>query len=192
VPAGVPLVEFPATSPYVAAVGGTTLLSNADASYNGEIAWYAGGGGISQFEYSPYWQNPVSPTNNPSVPATFRSVPDVSMDADPNTGAIITINGKPTCCYGGTSLSSPLSMGVWARLETAYGNKLGFALPRLYAKYPAFGTAPTSIGTLTEMADGFHDILTGANGFYTSLPYYDFTTGMGTFDVSAKKAVIPH
>jgi len=198
VPAGVPFVNYPATSTYAVGVGGTTLLSNADASYNGEVAWYAGGGGLSQFEGSPFWQQNVVPTNNPSVPATFRAIPDLSMDADPNTGAIVymlnTTDGKsePNCCWGGTSLASPLAVGVWARLQNAYGNKLGFAPPRLYAKYPAFGTAPTSTGTLTEPADGFHDILTGANGFYTSLPYYDLTTGMGTFDVSAKKAVIPH
>src|SRR6202043_3885781 len=105
----------------------------------------------------PFWQQNIVPTKNPSVPATFRSIPDVSMDADPNTGAIIYLNGVSTCCYGGTSLSSPLAVGVWARLQTAYGNKLGFASPRLYAKYPAFGTAPTSTGTLTEMADGMHD-----------------------------------
>jgi pseudomonalisin len=198
VPAGTPFVNYPATSTYAVGVGGTTLLSNTDGSYNGEVAWYAGGGGLSQFEVSPFWQQNVVPTNNPSVPATFRAIPDLSMDADPNTGAIVymlnTADGKsePSCCWGGTSLASPLAVGVWARLQNAYGNKLGFAPPRLYAGYPAFGTAPTSTGTLTEPADGFHDILTGANGFYTSLPYYDLTTGMGTFDVSAKKAVIPH
>jgi pseudomonalisin len=192
VPVGVPLVEYPATSPYVVGVGGTTLLSNADGSYNGEVAWNAGGGGISQFEGSPFWQQNVIPTNNTTVPATFRAIPDVSMDADPNTGAIIVIAGKKTCCYGGTSLASPLAAGVWARLESSYGNRLGYAGPRLYAGYPAFGTTSTPTGSLTQLVDGFHDILTGANGFYTSLPYYDLTTGLGTFDVSYKKSVVPH
>jgi subtilase family serine protease len=129
------------------------------------------------------------PTNNPNVPATFRAIPDVSMDADPNTGAIVYINGQENF-IGGTSLSSPLSVGTWARLETSYGNKLGFALPKLYAKYPVTGTPPITPSGLTEPADGFNDILAGANGLYTSLPYYDFTTGMGTFDVSLKKAAL--
>jgi subtilase family serine protease len=189
VPVGAPFVGYPATSPYVVGVGGTTLLTNTDGSYKGEIAWYAGGGGFSQFEYSPYWQSNIVPTNNPNVPATFRAIPDVSMDADPNTGAIVYINGQENF-IGGTSLSSPLSVGTWARLQTSYGNKLGFALPKLYANYPVTGTAPITPSGLTEPADGFHDILAGANGLYTSLPYYDFTTGLGTFDVALKKTAI--
>lgn len=187
---GPPFVSYPAASPYVVGVGGTTLLSNTDGSYNGEVAWYAGGGGISQFEGSPFWQQNIVPSNT----ANDKGLPDISMDADPNTGFILYSNGAQNCCWGGTSLSSPLSMGVWARLETTYGNKLGFAAPRLYAGYPPVGTAPpaSAAGSLTEPVDGFHDILTGANGLYTSLPFYDYTTGMGTFDVSQKKAVIPH
>jgi subtilase family serine protease len=191
VPAGAPFVGYPATSPYVIGVGGTTLLTNADGSYSGEVAWYAGGGGFSQFEYSPYWQSLVVPTNQPGVPATFRAIPDISMDADPNTGAIVYIDGQPNY-IGGTSLSSPLAAGAWARLQTSYGNKLGFAAPRLYADYPVFGTLPPAPASETELVDGFNDVLLGSNGLYTALPYYDFTTGMGTFDVAAKNAVIPH
>jgi len=189
VPAGAPFVGYPATSPYVASVGGTTLVTNADGSYNGEVAWYAGGGGISQFEYSPWWQSPVVPTNNPNVPATFRAIPDVSMDADPNTGAIVYVNGQPNI-VGGTSLSSPLAVGVYARLQNAHANKLGFASPQYYAGYPPFGTPPNPPNSLTELEDGFNDVLTGADGLYTSLPYYDFTTGMGSFDVSKKNALV--
>jgi|HubBroStandDraft_6_1064221.scaffolds.fasta_scaffold54090_1 pseudomonalisin len=189
VPAGAPFVGYPATSSYVVGVGGTTLLTNADGSYNGEVAWYAGGGGISQFEYSPYWQSPVVPTNNPDVPATFRAIPDVSMDADPNTGAIVYVNGK-SLVVGGTSLSSPLAVGIWARLQNSHSNTLGFALPQYYAGYPPFGTPPNPPNGLTEPEDGFHDVLTGTDGLYTSLPYYDFTTGMGSLDVSAKNALV--
>jgi hypothetical protein len=43
---------------------------------------------------------------------------------------------------------------------------------------------------LTEEVNGFHDILTGADGLYTSLPYYDFTTGMGTIDVGQKNLAV--
>lgn len=185
VPLGAPFVGYPATSPYVIGVGGTTLLTNANGSYNGEVAWYAGGGGFSQFEYSPWWQTAVVPTND-GLPATFRAIPDISMDADPNTGAIVYVNG--TVEYiGGTSLSSPLAAGAWARFQTSYGNKLGFAAARLYAGYPAFGPAG-----LTQLVDGFNDVLTGGNGLYTSLPHYDFTTGMGTLDLKAKLPLLPH
>lgn len=190
-PAGAPFVGYPATSPYVIGVGGTTLLTKTSGRYNGEIAWYAGGGGFSQFEYSPYWQSPVVPTNNPNVPATFRALPDISMDADPNTGAIVYVNGQVEY-IGGTSLSSPLAAGAWARLQTSYGNTLGFAAPRLYAGYPAFGTAPSAAAGVTQKVDGFNDVLIGANGLYTSLPYYDFTTGLGTLDVAAKQPLLPH
>lgn len=191
VPAGAPFVGYPATSPYVVGVGGTTILTNADGSYKGEVAWYAGGGGISQFEYSPYWQSPIIPTNNPSVPATFRAIPDFAMDADPNTGAMVYVNGQVEY-IGGTSLSSPLAAGAWARLQSSYGNTLGFASPRLYAGYPAFGTAPGTPTGVTQKVDGFNDVLVGTNGLYTALPYYDFTTGLGTLDLVAKHASIPH
>lgn len=191
IPAGAPFVGYPATSPYVIGVGGTTLLTNKAGGYTSEVAWYAGGGGISQFEYSPPWQSPVVPTNNPDVPATFRAIPDFSMDADPNTGAIVYSNGG-TNIVGGTSLSSPLAAGAWARLQTSYGNTLGFAGPRLYAGYPAFGTPPGEPTGLTQKVDGFNDVLTGANGLYTSLPYFDFTTGLGTLDLGQKQPLLPH
>jgi subtilase family serine protease len=188
-PAGAPFVGYPATSPYVIGVGGTTLVTNTNGGYNSEVAWYAGGGGNSQFEYSPTWQSPVVPTNN-GLPVTFRAIPDFSMDADPNTGAIVYTNGT-TEYIGGTSLSSPLAAGAWARLQTSYGNVLGFAAPRLYAGYPAFGTPGHPPG-LTQKVDGFNDVLTGANGLYTSLPYYDFTTGMGSLDIAQKQPLLPH
>jgi len=190
VPAGAPFVGYPATSPYVIGVGGTTLVTNTNGSYNSEVAWYAGGGGVSQFEYSPTWQSPVVPTNN-GLPVTLRAIPDFSMDADPNTGAIVYVGGQQEF-IGGTSLSSPLAAGAWARLQTSYGNTLGFAAPRLYAGYPAFGTPPGNPTGLTQQVDGFNDVLTGANGLYTSLPYYDFTTGLGTLDVGQKQPLLPH
>lgn len=60
---GPPNVNYPASSPYVTAVGGTTLLTNSDGSYNNEVAWNAGGGGASLWEYSPYWQSGIVPSN---------------------------------------------------------------------------------------------------------------------------------
>jgi subtilase family serine protease len=92
----------------------------------------------------------------------------------------------------GTSLSSPLAAGAWARLKSHFGAKVGFASPSLYAKYPAVGSVPGVPGGVTQKVDGFNDILTGVNGLYSSTPYYDFTTGMGTIDIAAKRASIPH
>ena len=190
VPAGAPFVGYPAASPYVVGVGGTTLLTNKDGSYSGEVTWYAGGGGLSQFEYSPYWQQNVVPTSTGGAPVSDKALPDVSMDADPNTGAIVYVNGAPLV-VGGTSLSSPLAVGVWARMQSSHANSLGFAAPKFYAGYPAFTGVPTKAPSGTTLAvDGFHDILGGANGLYTALPNYDLTTGLGTFDVKAKNALV--
>ena len=169
---GLPMVEYPASSTYVIGVGGTTLLTNSDGSYNSEIAWYAGGGGASQVDLSAYWQSPVNP-----LASVGKGVPDVAIDADPNSGVYLWLDGAETCCYGGTSLSSPLALGSWARLESAHKNKLGFAAPALYAGATGL-PSPAS-------PPGFHDIILGSNGLYTALPGYDLTTGLGTFDVSA-------
>lgn len=173
VPAGAPMVNYPAASQYVMAVGGTTLLTNSDGTYDTETAWYAGGGGISQFEYSPYWQ---AAANIPSSAAGDKGIPDIAMDADPYSGANIYYDGSWEA-VGGTSLSSPLALGVWARLISA-NPKLGFAPVRYYGLYDG-ATTPGSYPN-----GGFHDITVGANGFYTALPGWDYTTGLGSLWVS--------
>jgi pseudomonalisin len=178
-PAGAPDVNYPASSPWVVSAGGTTLITNADGSYSREIAWAAGGGGPSLLEMAPAWQNGIAPPSDTvcselvDVPCG-RAVPDVAMDADPNSGANVYVAGQPEG-VGGTSLSSPLTLGVWARLETAAKNSLGFAGPLLYR---AHGTA------------AFHDIVLGDTGPYPATPGADFATGLGTFDVAKAISVI--
>jgi pseudomonalisin len=189
---GVPLsgaagtVLYPASSPYVVGVGGTTLFTNSDFTYNREIGWDAGGGGTSAFESSPFWQAAVSPTS-----AAGKGVPDVSMDADIVSGALTYIgctpNEDPNNCQfivGGTSLASPLTLGVWARLLTSHGNKLGFASPLFYkhaTPLPSVSSGP-----------GFHDIVGGCNGLFCAIPGYDYVTGLGTFDVAQMNGAIGH
>jgi pseudomonalisin len=173
VPAGVPMVNYPASSQYVMGVGGTTLLTNSDGTYDTEIAWYAAGGGISQFEYSPYWQTAAA---IPSSELGDKGIPDIAMDADPYSGANVYVDGAVEA-VGGTSLSSPLALGVWARLISA-NPKLGFAPLRYYGLYDG-ATTPGSYPN-----GGFHDIIVGANGYYTALPGWDYTTGLGTLWVS--------
>lgn len=173
---GVPDVEYPASSPYVVGVGGTTLDASATGTYGTEIAWNAGGGGISPVENSPYWQNGVVP----SAAAGIRGVPDVAFDADPNTGALVYVNGTLTQ-IGGTSLSSPMAMGLWTRINATHNGRLGFAAPKLYALYAA-----AQHGSPLPPADvpGFHDVVLGGNGLYIALPGYDYTSGLGSWDVS--------
>jgi subtilase family serine protease len=175
---GLPDTEYPASSPYVVGVGGTTLLASSAGAYQSEIAWNAGGGGASPVENSGSWQSAVVPT----AAANVRGVPDVAFDADPDTGALIYVNGA-TEQIGGTSLSSPLAMGLWTRIQADHGGHLGFAAPKLYALYPSTPLTPPS-GT------AFHDVLVGANGTYAATPGWDYTTGLGSWDVAALSSAL--
>ncbi len=179
VPAGVPDVNYPASSPYVVSVGGTTLITNSQGGYSREIAWLAGGGGVSLFESAPYWQAAdgslyAKLSTGCQVQGCGRTVPDVSNDADPNSGANVYIGGTPTA-VGGTSLASPLTLGEWARMETAAGNRLGFAAPLFYKN---MGSA------------AFHDITLGDTGPYPATPGYDLATGIGSLDVAQAVKII--
>ena len=181
---GAGMVNYPASSPYVTAVGGTDLFSNADGTYAGETAWEAGGGGISLFEYQPSWDA------NAQTLGGYRGIPDVAMDASLETGALLwggaATNGSCTpCITGGTSLASPLAAGAYARIQTAHAEGLGFAPPLFYNNYAtntagAIVTGPPP----TEPYGGFHDILAGANGAYAAQPGYDYTTGLGSIDIA--------
>jgi pseudomonalisin len=182
VPGGVPLTEYPAGSPYVVAVGGTTLISTVPGGYQGESAWDAGGGGLSQFEYSPSWEAAVQPIGSSTPAGTYRGLPDVAMDGDLQTGMIIYMQGSWTV-IGGTSLSSPLMAGVWARMRNAHP-AVGFAAPALYRTFAAAAAGTADAGPPPTAKRGpFHDVLSGTNGAYTALPNYDYTTGMGSVSV---------
>ena len=123
--------EYPAFSPNVVAVGGTSLTLNADSSYNSETGWgyysdtagalIGSGGGISLYEPEPTYQQGVQSTGS-------RTTPDVSMVADPATGAWIAdpYNLDPSSPFevvGGTSLSSPAWAGLVALVEPGAGGR---------------------------------------------------------------------
>src|SRR4051794_32189929 len=173
---GLPDTEYPASSPYAVAVGGTTLLASSSGAYISEAAWNAGGGGASPVENSGAWQSGVVPT----AAANVRGLPDVAFDADPNTGALIYVNGTPEQ-IGGTSLSSPLAMGLWTRIQATHGGHLGFVSPKLYGYYVAKGGTAVPPATVA----GFHDVILGSNGTYVATPGWDYTTGLGSWDVAA-------
>jgi subtilase family serine protease len=195
---GLPAQSYPGVSDYVVSVGGTTLLTNTGSgTYDAEVAWYGTGGGMSETENAPFWQaGVVAPT---ATEAGYKEVPDVAMDADPDTGADIYVDGALES-VGGTSLSSPLSLGVWARLQTYHSNKLGFAAPIFFKEYKNYTTyngatglylPPTPpVGALTQPIGGFHDVFTGSNGT-PALPGYDTTNGVGTFDISKQFTDLP-
>lgn len=150
--------SWPASSPYVVAVGGTTLNATTS-TWQGETVWSSTGGSPSTFEPMPSWQVGVGQ----NAGHTTRGVPDIAFDADPNSGSIIIVNGS-SAQYGGTSLSSPLFVGFWARMIAAKGTGIGFAAPKLY-QLPA---------------SAFHDVTSGSNGGETAAPSWDYCTGFGS------------
>ena len=104
-------VEYPAASQYVTAVGGTTLILNANNTRNNETVWSGAGSGCSAYEPKPSWQNDTR--------CIRRTVADVAADADPNTGAAIydsvTYQGQAGWFQvGGTSLASPIIASAYA------------------------------------------------------------------------------
>ena len=194
-PGGAPFTEYPASSPYVVAVGGTDLFSAADGSYQGENAWEAGGGGLSQFENPPYWEQQTQTVDSAGA-LQFRGLPDIAMDASLETGALTwggqAANGACTpCVTGGTSLASPLAAGSFARFQSAHGNRLGFAAVLFYRNFQEHTAGATLTGPPpTAPYGGFHDILTGSNGLYAAAPGYDYTTGLGSLDLAVMNSQI--
>lgn len=162
VPAGVPGLNYPAASQFAVGVGGTTITGAQQPLR--ETGWYAGGGGVSEFEPEPAYQANAGGSNT----GLARGVPDVSLDADPESGYIVYVAGQQTV-IGGTSASSPSWLGIWARAQAAHGGALGFANNVIYA----------------EPGASFNDIVAGANGAYACTPGYDYVTGRGTPDISA-------
>jgi pseudomonalisin len=159
VPLGLPGVDYPASSPYAIGVGGTSVLAPGS-----EIGWYAGGGGSSVIESTPSWQQNAGG----SFLGVKRGVPDVSLDADPNSGYDVIIDGKEEV-IGGTSASAPSWQGIWARTQAAHGGKLGFAGPVIYE---------------TEPASAFNDITIGDNVLFGCTPGWDYVTGRGTPNIA--------
>jgi len=180
-----PAVDDPASQPYMCGVGGTSLTTNgAGGSYKSETTWNggsisagAGGGGISSVWPIPSYQSGVvSAASKGST--TYRNVPDVSLDADPNTGYAVYYNGGWTI-YGGTSCAAPLWAAFTALVnqQRASAGKapLGQANPAIYA------TAKSSAYSLD-----FHDIADGStNLYYPAVKGYDDATGWGSFQGSA-------
>lgn len=160
----------PASSPYVVAVGGTTLTATSSNTYSGETAWASTGGSASKYEAQPSWQNGYVPNT------TKRGLADVAFDADPNSGAIIIVDGS-SAQYGGTSLAAPLFTAAWARIESSHSNSLGFAAPLIYA---AYGKSKTP----------FHDVTSGSNGAYSAKVGWDYPTGFGSFDIQLLNAAL--
>jgi subtilase family serine protease len=193
-PAGVPGVNWPASGEFDTAVGGTSLVSDSDGNRIEELGWLGSGGGVSAVENPGWWTQASDPAFDGQYVTGGRAVPDVALDADPNLATPVKVYvGKDISLVGGTSLSSPMMLGLWARLESAHANKLGLASIPLYQVYDKVNpgtpeTTPIGLTVIVPSADpapvpGFTDIVAGANGTYTATPGYDLVTGIGAPDL---------
>ena len=167
-------VNFPASSPYVTSVGGTSLYES-----NGvftQSAWggilngksYGSGGGYSSYFSRPYWQ--TAPSINSSV--TQRGVPDVSLDADNNTGVLIISEGK-SYKVGGTSIATPMWAAIGSLIDQYNGREMGLLNPMFY-----------QISRTSDYGKVFTQITSGGNGYYSAHSGWNPVTGLGTPNVS--------
>ena len=187
-------VQYPASSPYVLACGGTVITNNNLAT---ETVWNYGGGGsaggVSQvYTQVPSYQVGISTTKYPSgviAPITRRAIPDVGGHAvgyQYYFGLNSTVPGSPTYPYGtlqpngsGTSAVAPLYAGLVGRINQAIGGRCGFLNTFIYNNNSAF-----------------HDITTGNNACpapvgYSATVGWDACTGLGSPNgVSLLQAVI--
>jgi uncharacterized protein YjdB len=146
--------DFPASSPFVTAVGGTKLICPTNVYDNAtvETAWGNGGGGVSVKFSKPAYQS--------GVVAGGRAIPDIAMNADPTTGVIFTVNNTSRV-LGGTAIAVSLFAGFLAAT-----NIRTFINPRLY----------------TAGAACFRDVTSGSNGQYKARSGYDNCTGLGSIN----------
>jgi N-acetylneuraminic acid mutarotase len=151
--------SYPASSPYVTAVGGTSLVRDTGGWH--ETAWSGAGSGCSRYEPKPAFQQDTE--------CAFRSVADVAAVADPATGVAVysTYGDSGWAVYGGTSAASPLIAAMYA-----------------LAGRPGASDRPNTYPYGSSAA--LHDVTTGTNGYCadsylcTAGPGYDGPTGLGT------------
>jgi hypothetical protein len=161
---------YPAYSPNVVATGGTTLLLNANNSIQSETAWSGSGGGTSQYEPEPAYQDGVQSTG-------MRTIPDVAWDADPNTGVAVydsfdeTQDGSAWVPIGGTSVAAPCWSGLIAIANQGRALAGASSLD---------GPSETLPALYTVSSNDFHDITSGSNKGFSAGPGYDEVTGLGS------------
>ncbi|MFC0545157.1 S53 family peptidase [Kutzneria chonburiensis] len=172
-------VSWPASSPYVTAVGGTTLTKAAGTPRGWtEKTWSGAGSGCSTIEPKPAWQHDTA--------CTKRTVADVSADADPASGLGIydTYNSCGTSSFCDFLIALGLAQGADGWVQVG-GTSL--SSPIIASVYALAGNSVTSGSYPYAHTSGLNDITTGNNGttcggsyLCTAGPGYDGPTGLGT------------
>ncbi len=175
--------EWPASSPNVLAVGGSTLKLTSTNTISSESAWSAsyswyyglegGGGGVSSYESEPSFQ--TSNIGNYGG----RSTPDVSWDANPSTGVSIYDSYRESGWgyVGGSSAGAPAWAGIVALADQQNGSSLSTSQVET-TLYGVYHSNPSS----ATYQSAFHDIKSGSNG-YSAGAGYDPATGLGSPNV---------
>jgi kumamolisin len=170
-------VDFPASSPWVLACGGTEVDGGEERVWNdgprGRGGGGAGGGGVSDVIDRPEWQSDLDIPASRMTGKRGRGVPDVAGIAGGDRGFAIHLAGREVVGVEGTSAVAPLYAGLVARINQALGAPVGHLNPTLY-RSPSARAA-------------FHDIVTGDNdvldiGVHASSPGWDPCTGWGSID----------
>jgi subtilase family serine protease len=157
--------QYPAASPFVTSVGGTSLNIQSNGTYVSETAWDGSGGGVSAFEARPAYQNGFNSNSG-------RGIPDVAMVADPNTGvAMFDASQGGFIVVGGTSVAAPMWAGVLATANQTRSSSMKNADLELY----------NVAGNAAKYAADYHDITSGSSGGVCNAgPGYDLVTGLGS------------
>jgi subtilase family serine protease len=197
VPEGPPGVSWPSDGYYTTGVGGTTLLADQNGNVEDEIAWIGGGGGVSPWESAPPWTLQANGAGQSwqYTNQGGRSVPDVSAVADENTPVLVydSTSGSPTG-VGGTSVASPVTMGLFASVQSVHRNSLGLASYDFYSLYNKVNPATVESGPLgptyvpaanPSPVTGFRDITLGTNGGCVARAGYDYCSGIGSLQSAA-------
>ena len=195
----VPIVNYPASSPYAVDVGGTVLYGTDTTPTHRQLeyTWTYTGGGTSFVFAKPSYQNGITQIagicnyspggGTTNAGQACRGAPDVAAQSGDiaSNGYGIVADGETAYPGGGTSLSSPLWMGMWTRIQAT--------APKVHNKYPGLGFANETLYRQYKSASSsrdFFDIGGGlqsppaGNGFYISTPGWDYTSGMGSPDVA--------
>ena len=163
-------VDFPSSSPYSLACGGTSLTLSGT-TIASEVVWNdlasgegATGGGVSATFALPTWQSGVNVPSSGGF--SGRGLPDVAGDADPVTGYIVQVDGS-SFTVGGTSAVAPLWAGLLALFNQSLAKAVGYLNPPLYQ-------------TIALEAGTFHDITSGNNGDFSAGQGWDACSGWGS------------